>query len=147
MSLMNPFLLKLAGFKIGQGNKIYSPIIFHNTKRKNLIINNNCHIGRDVFFDLWAPVIIGNNVTISMRTTFITHMYTGNSYLKEVGYEDKSAPIYLLDGAYIGANTVILPGVTIGKNTIVAAGSVVNKNVSDNTLVGGVPAKKIKTLS
>jgi maltose O-acetyltransferase len=36
--------------------------------------------------------------------------------------------------------------VTIGKGAIVAAGAVVNKDVAPNTLVGGVPAKLIRSL-
>jgi acetyltransferase-like isoleucine patch superfamily enzyme len=39
-----------------------------------------------------------------------------------------------------------LPGVTIGENSVVAAGAVVYKDVPANTVVGGVPAKVIKTL-
>jgi acetyltransferase-like isoleucine patch superfamily enzyme len=39
-----------------------------------------------------------------------------------------------------------LPGVTVGENAIVAAGAVVNKDVADNTIVAGVPAKKIKNI-
>jgi acetyltransferase-like isoleucine patch superfamily enzyme len=47
--------------------------------------------------------------------------------------------------AWIGAGATILPGVTIGENAVVAAGAVVNKDVPANTVVGGVPAKIIKT--
>jgi maltose O-acetyltransferase len=36
--------------------------------------------------------------------------------------------------------------VTIGNNVVVAAGAVVTKDISDNTLVGGVPARKIKDI-
>ena len=36
--------------------------------------------------------------------------------------------------------------VRIGNNVVVAAGAVVNRDVPDNTLVGGVPAKKIKDI-
>jgi maltose O-acetyltransferase len=36
--------------------------------------------------------------------------------------------------------------VTIGRNAVVAAGVVVTEDVPDNTLVGGVPAKVIKTI-
>lgn len=47
---------------------------------------------------------------------------------------------------WIGGNVTILPGITIGNNVIIAAGAVVTKDVPDNTLVGGVPAKKIKDI-
>jgi maltose O-acetyltransferase len=36
--------------------------------------------------------------------------------------------------------------VTIGRNAVVAAGAVVTKDVPDNTMVGGIPARKIKDL-
>jgi acetyltransferase-like isoleucine patch superfamily enzyme len=48
--------------------------------------------------------------------------------------------------AWIGAGATILPGVAIGENSIVAAGAVVNKDVPANTIVGGVPAKVIRTI-
>lgn len=47
---------------------------------------------------------------------------------------------------WIGSNSTILPGVTIGDNAIVGAGAVVTKDVPANTVVGGVPARKIKSL-
>nr|WP_317195202.1 hypothetical protein [Chryseosolibacter histidini] len=40
----------------------------------------------------------------------------------------------------------MLPGVTIGENSIVAAGAVVTKDVADNSIVGGIPARFIKTI-
>tara|TARA_Y100000991_G_C21928090_1_gene329580 strand:- start:144 stop:710 length:567 start_codon:yes stop_codon:yes gene_type:complete len=48
---------------------------------------------------------------------------------------------------WVGYNAMILKGVNIGDGAIVAAGSVVTKDVKSNTIVGGVPAKKIKELS
>lgn len=38
-----------------------------------------------------------------------------------------------------------MPNVKIGNNVVIAAGSVVAKDVEDNTVVGGIPAKKIAT--
>ena len=55
-------------------------------------------------------------------------------------------PITIGNDVWIGGNCTILPGVTIGNNVVVAAGAVVTKDVPDNTLVGGVPAKKIRDL-
>ena len=53
-------------------------------------------------------------------------------------------PVHIGNDVWIGGNVTILPGVTIGNNVVVAAGAVVTKDVPDNTLVGGVPAKKSK---
>ena len=50
------------------------------------------------------------------------------------------------DDVWLGGNVTILPGVSIGNNVIVAAGAVVTKDIPDNTLVAGVPAKKIRDL-
>lgn len=46
--------------------------------------------------------------------------------------------------AYIGANSTILPHLSIGADSIVGAGAVVTKNVSDNDVVVGIPARKLK---
>ena len=46
----------------------------------------------------------------------------------------------------IGANVTVVAGVTIWDNSIIGAGSVVTKDVEKNTIVGGVPAKKIKDI-
>ena len=45
---------------------------------------------------------------------------------------------------WIGDNVIILEKVKIGSGSIIAAGSVVTKSVDPYTIVGGVPAKKIK---
>ena len=55
-------------------------------------------------------------------------------------------PVRIGNDVWIGGNVTILPGVTIGNNVVVAAGAVVTKDIPDNTLVGGVPAKKIRDL-
>jgi len=47
----------------------------------------------------------------------------------------------------MGANVTVLAGVTIGDGAIVAAGAVVTRDVAPRTIVGGVPAKLIKTIN
>ena len=47
---------------------------------------------------------------------------------------------------WIGSNATVLQGVSIGDGAVVAAGAVVTKDVPANTIVGGVPAKVIKSI-
>jgi len=55
-------------------------------------------------------------------------------------------PIHISQNAWVGAKAIILPGITVGQNAVVAAGAVVTKDVPANTVVAGVPAKRIKTI-
>lgn len=54
--------------------------------------------------------------------------------------------VTLRENAWICMGAIICPGVTIGRNAVVAAGAVVIKDVPDNTVVGGNPARVIKTI-
>ena len=55
-------------------------------------------------------------------------------------------PIILGKNVWVGASAVFLPGVTVGDGAIVAAGAVVNHDVPARTIVGGVPARVLKTI-
>ena len=50
------------------------------------------------------------------------------------------------DDVWLGAGAIITDGVRVGKGAVVAAGAVVTKDVPPHTVVGGVPAKLIKTI-
>jgi acetyltransferase-like isoleucine patch superfamily enzyme len=84
-------------------------------------------------------------VHITRDVLFVTH--DGGTLLFRNKFPDLeiTAPIVLKDNVYIGVRAVIMPGVTIGNNCIIAAGSIVSKDVPDNSVVGGVPAKFIKS--
>ena len=78
--------------------------------------------------------LIGHNVVLATLNHF-------QSPTKRAGMTH--APIHIGKNVWIGANATILAGVTIGDGAIVAAGAVVTKDVAPNTIVGGIPAKKI----
>jgi len=140
-------ILRKYGASIGENCDVESPIIFHNCRDyKNLVIGRNCHIGKDIFFDMKAPIIIENSVTISMRVTILTHLDVGKSPLKEYDIPLLSSKVELKKGCYIGASATILSGVTVGKCSIVGAGAVVTKDVPPFSIVGGTPAKIIKKI-
>ena len=59
---------------------------------------------------------------------------------------EKKSPTEIGKGVFIGSDTMLVAPVKLGKGARTGAGAVVTKDVPDNTLVVGVPAKKIKKL-
>ncbi len=55
-------------------------------------------------------------------------------------------PIVIGRNVWIAAGATIIGGVTVGENSVVAAGAVVTKDVPPNTLVGGNPARVIRSI-
>jgi acetyltransferase-like isoleucine patch superfamily enzyme len=139
-------VLRKNGAIIGKDCDIETGLIFHNCKDySNLIIRNNCHVGKNCLFDLRGKVTIENNVVISMQTTFITHQDLNKSELKK-NYPATKKDITIKNNCYIGANATILKGIVINEFAVVAAGAVVNNNVPKYAAVGGVPAILIKKI-
>ena len=55
-----------------------------------------------------------------------------------------SKPVIIGNDVYLGDGIIVMPGVTIGNGAVVAANAVVTHDVEPYTIVGGVPAKKIR---
>jgi acetyltransferase-like isoleucine patch superfamily enzyme len=51
------------------------------------------------------------------------------------------------DDVWIGAGAIITDGVRIGQGAVVAAGAVVTRDVAAHTVVAGIPARAIKTIT
>ncbi len=86
-------------------------------------------------------VIIADNVHIRTRT----HNYLDKKNpIKMQGGIEKD--IIIGNNVWIGFGAQLMSGVTIADNSIIAAGAVVTKDVPSNTIVGGVPAKIIKSI-
>lgn len=116
---------------------IYSDFGQNITVGKNVFINSGC------CFQDQGGVFIGNGCLIGHQVVFAT---LNHSVVPENRADMIPRPIKVGNGVWIGSHATILAGVTIGDNSIIAAGAVVTKDVPDNTVVGGVPAKVIKTI-
>ncbi len=88
-----------------------------------------------------ARLTIGDYVDIAPEVRIWTLEHDPDS----PHHADRAAPVSIGDYAWICSGATILPGVTLGEGCVVAAGAVVTRDVDAWTVVGGVPARTIKT--
>lgn len=140
-------VLRLLGFKISGKASISSNVIIENFS--DLIeIGDYSIIHHRVLFDARAAKVkIGDYCLISSDTSFITSRHELVSDFKDLRPVVECWPVTIEDHVWICNGAMILPGVTVGRGSIVAAGAIVTKDVPPNAIVGGNPAKVIKTLS
>ena len=105
---------------------------------RNVFINQNCTMYDLGGIDIADDVMIGPNVSVitsghpiepSRRREFVT-----------------AKPIVIERNVWIAADVTIIGGVTVGENSVIAVGSVVTRDVPPNTLVGGNPARVIRSI-
>ncbi|MGB5855183.1 MAG: DapH/DapD/GlmU-related protein [Oceanisphaera sp.] len=117
---------------------LYTNFGQHITMGRNVFINHDCS-----FLDM-GGITIEDNVQIGPKVSLITENHPlAPSQRKDLDLKS----IVIKKNAWLGVGVTILPGVTVGENAVVAAGAVVTKDVPANTLVAGVPAKVIKTIT
>lgn len=94
-----------------------------------------------------GKTIIGNNVMMGPNVCIFTtnHAFDRTDIPMNLQGMSVQRPVVIEDDVWIGANVIILPGVTISKGSIIGAGAVVTKNVPEYAIVGGNPAKILKT--
>ena len=134
-------LSDITGTEIDKSTVVFVPFYTnfgrHIRLGKNVFINHDCS-----FLDL-GGITIEDDVMIGPKVSLITENHPVDP-AKRKFLDLKS--IVLKRNVWIGAGATILPGVTIGENSIVAAGAVVNKDVPANSIVGGIPAKVIRSI-
>lgn len=106
------------------------------------LINNKCSIICNELIEIGDRTDIASGVLIRDSDG---HFLIDPSRKRDLIGNNVVAPIRIGNDVWIGSNAMILKGVTIGDGAVVAAGAVVTKDVPPHTLVGGVPAKVIKT--
>jgi len=105
---------------------------------KNVFINHGCE-----FMDR-GGITLEDHVLIGPKVYLVTINHPVEPTRRRSTF---CAPILIKRNAWIGVGASLMPGVTIGENAIVAANAVVTSDVAPNTIVGGIPAKVIKTFS
>lgn len=106
---------------------------------RNVFINQNCTV-----YDL-GGVDIGDDVLIGPNVSLITSGHPLEPSRRSSGVV--AAPIVIERNVWIAAGATVIGGVTVGENAVVAAGSVVTRDVPPSTLVGGNPARVIRSIA
>ena len=118
-------------------------VIFRNVdilSPRKLSIDAGSSVGWHSLIDARGEIKIGKNVTVASYCKLVT----GSHDINDSMFHAEFKPIIIGDYAWICTGATILQGVTIGRGAVVCAGAVVNRDVPPMTVVGGVPAKKIK---
>ena len=141
--------LRLLGACVGRNATIHS-VRFFNLYRAGfpaLRIGDDCFIGDETLIDLADAVVLEDQAGLAERVTVLTHTNVGFAdHPLQRFYPPMTAGVTVHKGSFVGASATLLPGVHVGPRSVVAAGAVVTEDVPPDTVVGGVPARVIKTL-
>ena len=135
-------LSQITDSQIDESTALFTPLYINYGKHikigKRVFINFNCTFLGLGGITIEDGVLIGPNVNL---------LSEGHPVSPEDRHSLMVGHIHIKKNAWIGTSASILQGVTIGENSIVAAGAVVLTDVPDNVVVGGIPAKVIKTIN
>ncbi len=145
----NTVFLKLRGFlasfflkKCGKNLRLGRHVNFYNPSQ--IVIGNDVYIGYYSLIIAWRIIELEDEALLGPFNVLVS----GQHEKKEGSYRwgtPKYAPIKIGRGSWLGSHVTVVGGVSIGKGSIVGANSVVTKNVENDSVVGGVPARTLKT--
>lgn len=132
---------ELTGKKVDEKFGIFPP--FYADYGLNIIVGKNVFINSGCCFQDQGGIEIGDNALIGQQVVIATLNHDLNPQNRA---NMTALPVKIGNGVWIGAHATILAGVTVGDGAVIAAGAVVTKDVPPNTVVGGVPARKINDI-
>jgi acetyltransferase-like isoleucine patch superfamily enzyme len=140
------------GIEIGESSYVMHGSVLHVYNFRDLP-HSGIRIGRDSLIGEMNVIRGQGGVTIGDRvyTSPMVQMVAVNHVFQDPGkpFVEQGITaegIHIEDDVWIGSGAVITDGVTVGRGAVVAAGAVVTRDVPPHTVVGGVPARVIKTI-
>jgi acetyltransferase-like isoleucine patch superfamily enzyme len=121
---------------------------FRNLPHAGIEVGRDCLIGEFNVLRGQGGIHIGNRVYTSpfVQLAAVNHVFADPTRpFVEQGITAQG--ITVEDDVWIGAGAIITDGVCIGRGAVVAAGAVVTGDVQAHTVVAGVPARVVKTIT
>ena len=108
-------------------------------------LGNRCYVGRYSYLD--GDITIGDHTMLASSVAIVggDHAYDKRDVLMIDSGREHWKPTHIGSNVWIGHGATILNGVTIGNGAVVAAGSVVLRDVPPYAIVGGNPARHIRS--
>jgi putative colanic acid biosynthesis acetyltransferase WcaF len=138
LSGLKCLVLRSFGAKIGRGVVIKPQAKI--TFPWKLTLGNHVWLGEESWLLDLENIVIADNVCISQRA----FLCTGNHNYKSATFDLIVKPIYIDEGAWIGANTFVGPGVRIGSHAVLTAGSVATGDLRPFGIYRGNPAELVR---
>ena len=114
---------------------------------RGLVAGNNVGLGTHGFFGCAGGISIGNDTIFGNFVSMHSENHISDNLEIPIRLQGVTRlGIKIGNNCWIGAKATILDGANIGDGCIIAAGAVVIKGVYEaNSIIGGVPAKIIRT--
>ena len=132
-------MTELTGRPMDPSFRLFPP--FYTDCGKNIRIGKNVFVNACCCFQDQGGITLGDGSLIGHRVTLAT---LNHGETAENRGDLTPAPIVVGKNVWIGACVTVVPGVTIGDGAIIAAGAVVTHDVPPLTVVGGVPARRLR---
>ena len=114
----------------------------------SVTIGSRCSINPHCVLYGTGGLVIGNFVRIAAHSVIVAAMHNFHRTDIPIHQQGSTAKgIIIDDDVWVGAGVTILDGVRIGTGSILAAGTVVVRDVEPFTIVGGIPARALKSRS
>lgn len=121
------------------------------TDRPRLVVGSRTGLGHGCALTIGKAIVIGEDCRIAGNVTMFDSpghpLDPEKRAAGEAAADEDVRPIRIGNNVWIGSGATIFPGVTIGDNSVVSMGAMVMMDVPPNTLVGGNPARSMKSLS
>jgi acetyltransferase-like isoleucine patch superfamily enzyme len=134
--------------RIGDFTKIAGGVKIFGSAEHILEVGNGCYFGLNTIVEGYnAQVTIGNHVSFAQNVNLMSGSGPNASEVMQRIFPILKGEVSIGDHTWIGASAVIMPNVALGQFCIVAANSFVNTSFPDYSVIGGTPAKLIRTLT